>query len=1010
MPKFTEEQQLAIDKDGTNIIVSAGAGSGKTAVLTARVIRKLKDGIDIDKLLILTFTSAAAKEMKERIRKSIVENKLTKQLDLLDSAYITTFDSYALSLVKKYHYLLNVSKNIKIIDSSVIEITKGKIIDEIFDEYYINPTDKFKKLIDDYCFKDDKNLKENILKLSRILDLKIDKKEYIDSYIDKYYKSVDWIIDDYIKMIKEKINDLEYYLENLKTNNDFYYKTLDILTPLFKSETFEDIKKNIKVKLPTLRDATEEEKKLKKKFGDLVKKIESYTNYSIDEMKKEILYNKENVSIILEIINKIDCRLNEFKIKYDAYEFNDIAALAIKVVRENEEVRTELKNYYNEIMVDEYQDTNDVQETFIKLIEDNNVYMVGDIKQSIYRFRNANPSIFKQKYNDYANNINGFKIDLTKNFRSRKEVLLDINKIFNSVMDINIGGADYQDSHQMVFGNTNYVDNNSYLDVYHYEIDKKYTKEEQEIFIVAKDIQEKVANHYQVMDRDTLKMRDIKYSDFCIIMDRKKEFDKYKQVFEYLNIPLVLYKDEVLNNGIDIILIKNICNFINKIYNYKYDKEFKYYFTSINRSYLMNTKDNDIYEMLTDNKFKDSELFIKCKEIAKQLDKIDSLNLINIIIDEFDFYNKTIEIGNINDTIIRLDYLKSLANNLMSVGYNVFDFIDYLNHLDKIELKYSLNTDAINNVKIMNIHKSKGLEFPVCYYTGMHKEFNDADLKDLILYDKKYGIVLPYKNDTLKDTIVKSIIKNEYIKEEISEKIRLFYVALTRAREKMIIVTSLTENSIKVNNTIKLGYKSFLDILNSIYYQLNIIEKDVNVDLNYKNLIKNNNFDKIKKSKEIITDKYLDIDNKIINQRQISKSMNKIIDKDEQEKLDLGIYIHYLFEIVDFKNPKLDNIDKKYHFYIKNLLNQPLLKDLNCNIYKEYEFMYTKDSLKKHGFIDLILEYDDYINIIDYKLKNIDDPHYIDQLNEYKTYIELKTNKKVYLYLYSIIGNKMKKL
>lgn len=1008
MPKYTEEQLEAINKEGSNIIVSAGAGSGKTAVLSERVIRKLIDGIDIDRLLILTFTNEAAKEMKLRIRSKIIENRLNDQLDLLDSAYITTFDSYALSLVKKYHYLLNVSNNIKVIDKSVIDIYKSRIIDEIFDEYYIKNDSRFNKLVYDYCFKDDDILKHNIIRLSNSLDLKIDKSDYLNNYIDNYYHNIDWIIDDYLKLLNQKIEMIKYNVDCLKNNSKYYDKLIEVLNPLLKSHDYDSIKKNVYIQLPRATKLADEEKKYKDNINSLIKDIQNMIISSLNDMKMEILSNKENVEIILDIIKKIDSKVNKFKKKYDSYEFNDIAKFAIRIVKENEYVRNELKKYYNEIMVDEYQDTSDIQETFISLIENNNVYMVGDIKQSIYRFRNANPLIFKNKYNEYSNNNGGYKIDLTKNFRSRKEVLYDINRIFNDVMDLTIGGADYEATHQMVFGNTNYIDNDSYLEIYNYEKDKKYTKEEQEIFIVAKDIQEKINNHYQVMDKNTNKMRDLNYSDICIIMDRGTEFNKYKQIFEYLNIPLVLYKDEVLNNGTDVILIKNICNLVLKVKERTFDKEFKYYFTSVARSYLINMSDDDIYHITKDNNYTDNELYFKLKDISDLVDREDIVSFIDKIIDIFEIYDKTITVGNINETIIRLDYLKTLAKSLIDIGYNIANFVDYLNNLDKVELKYSLNTDVGNNVKIMNIHKSKGLEFPVCYYTGMHKGFNLSDLKDLIIYDSKYGIDIPYKNNYIKDTVVRTLIKERYLIDEISEKIRLFYVALTRAREKMIIVTSLTPNDIKVNNIIKMKYKSFLDILNSIYYKLSIKEVTPEIDLNYKDLIKKEI--KIEDISDKIIQRDISIDNSLITDEKISKVTNSLISKKEQEIMDMGTYMHYLFEITDFKNPNFDGIEDKYKKYIISFLNQDLMKDLNCNIYKEYEFIYTDNNKIRHGFIDLMLEYDDYINIIDYKLKNTSDKHYIEQLNQYKNYIKKKTNKKVNLYLYSIIDNEFKSL
>ena len=188
MPNWTKEQSDAINKDGTNIIVSAGAGSGKTAVLSERVLRKLKEGVNVNELLILTFTKAAAKEMKERIRKKIKkEPSLSAQLELIDSAYITTFDSYSLSVLKKYHYLLNLSKNIGITDSTLVQIKKEEILDNIFEELYEEKDEKFEEFISTFCTKDDKEIRNYLLNIYSKLELKTDKKEYLEKYINEYF-------------------------------------------------------------------------------------------------------------------------------------------------------------------------------------------------------------------------------------------------------------------------------------------------------------------------------------------------------------------------------------------------------------------------------------------------------------------------------------------------------------------------------------------------------------------------------------------------------------------------------------------------------------------------------------------------------------------------------------------------------------------------------------------------------------------------------------------------------
>ena len=1019
---WTNDQQKAIDLEGSNIIVSAGAGSGKTAVLSERVIRKLKSGVDVNKLLILTFTKEAAKEMKERIRKKIKKEGLSKQLDLLDSAYITTFDSYAYSIVKKYHYELNISKDISIIDSSIINMLKLDIMDEIFDNLYASHNEKFEKLISDFCFKNDLEIKKSIIKISNNLDLLIDKDYYLDTYIDKLYNNdyLNTLLKEYNDILISRLNDIKSSLNNLGiyTTGTYMEKINEVLLPLLNSTTYIDIKNNSMISLPRLSKASDEEKKYKDEIKNIIDDINNLTLYDNESsMIEEILDTIDYVSIIIDIIKELDQKVIEFKKSKDNYEFIDIAKMAINIVKNNKEILNELKYYYNEIMLDEYQDTNDLQEEFVKLIANDNVYMVGDIKQSIYRFRNANPIIFKDKYVNYGNNIGGQKIDLLKNFRSRDEVLHDINLIFNRIMDLNIGGAEYQESHQMVFGNEAYKNNfqNNYLEIYNYEKSKIYSKEEIEIFTVAKDIKEKITNHYQVLDKDTNTLRDIKYSDICIIMDRNSAFDKYKKIFEYLNLPLVLYRDEVLTNEIDITLIKNIINLIVKIKNKEFDKQFKYYFTSIARSYLFEVSDNEILSIFKDKLFYSHDIFKKCQTISKELDNITSLELLNIIIDEFNISDKNIKVGGLEAASIRLDYLKNIATNLTNIGYSPYKFLEYLNNMidNNMEIKYSLNTSVGDNIKIMNIHKSKGLEFPLCYFTGYYKSFNISDLKELFMYDTKYGIITPVNTNGIKSTIIKTLTKELYLHEEISEKIRLFYVALTRVREKMIIVLPLRDDDIKLDDSVRLKYRSFLDMMNSVKNYLTDKIKNIDVDTlgitdDYNKIKSINYLDYIKDNDTILENKEINIDNDIIDEKRFSKNSKELITKFNIDNMKLGTKIHYILETTDFINPNYNIIEDKYRNYIKAFLDNKLLKNIDkANIYKEYEFIYNKNNEVLHGIIDLMLEYNDHIDIIDYKLKHVEDEAYLKQLNGYQEYIYNLTNKKTNIYLYSIMDKKI---
>ena len=342
MPKWTEEQQLAIDKENTNIIVSAGAGSGKTAVLTARVIRKLKNNISINQLLILTFTKKAAYEMKERIRLEILNDEsLKKELNYVDSSYITTFDSFALSMVKKYNYLLNINKNIKIADSSIIYLKKKKILDSIFDNLYKENNSLFLKLVDDFTIKDDNDLKKYILDINDRLDLKYNKINYLDNYIDSYYSdlNINNLISEYNNLLINKIQKIDFLLTEFSNfvETDYYLEVQNNFSMLLQSNCYDEIKKNIIVKFPNLpKNSSEEAKNLKKEITDILTRISELARFSDNlKLKEYLLSTKDYVYIIIKIIKQLDREINSFKNFNFIYEFNDISKMAIDILKNN---------------------------------------------------------------------------------------------------------------------------------------------------------------------------------------------------------------------------------------------------------------------------------------------------------------------------------------------------------------------------------------------------------------------------------------------------------------------------------------------------------------------------------------------------------------------------------------------------------------------------------------------------------------------------------------------------
>jgi ATP-dependent helicase/nuclease subunit A len=1039
MPVWTNDQQKAISEHGKNIIVSAGAGSGKTAVLSARVLETIKAGVNIDDLLILTFTNAAAKEMKDRIRKNLQKYpELHEQYEHVDVSYITTFDAFALSLVKRYNQLLNISDDITIIDPSIISLKKSEYLTNILEKYYEINNPLFNKLINDFCLKDDQEIFNAIMYFNNKLDNKYDKITYLTNYLNNSYNNeyLNALINEYMQIIMTNIKTLQNKIANLGNYVDSKYlnKLNDYFANFFILDDYAQIRLKVFsfVRLPSLpSNSLEEAKAIKGSIKDTLDDLKKLCQYNdLKEMQAAILNTKDYVAIIIEIILKLDQQIMAFKHDNNAYDFIDIANMAIKILKEHDDIRNDIKNKYYEIMIDEYQDTNDIQDIFISLIANNNVYMVGDIKQSIYGFRNANPYLFKEKYDAYADGIKGERIDLKANFRSRLEVINGINLIFNSIMDDEIGGADYFLDHQMNYGNKSYdsIKGDNYnLEILNYETptDKKFKSKEIEIFAIAQDIKNKIAHNYQVMDKEKSVAKTVNYSDFVVLIDRSKDFDLYKKIFEYLNIPITIMRDQTITDSLDIAIIKNIYNIIIAIYENNFDTMFAYSFVSVARSFLFSLSDNDILTIIKNRTYAKTRIYEICYQLAKQLPELNNQELYEKIINDFAFYQKIITIGNVKDHLVTLDAIDKIVAATNSLGFTPQEFRDYLDEVaaSALDIKLSLNKDDSNSVKIMTIHSSKGLEYPICYFSGLTELFNTQELKDKFNYDNIYGLIMPYldsKTNSLKNTITKTLLKNKYLKAEIAEHIRLFYVALTRARDKMIFVTSLKDNLTAykvagvIDNDTRLKYNSFNDILSSLvpYLKSYITE----LDLNTLSLTKDYNLSKytdfhssLPLGNKIMVQDNLNIPATLTSEKHYAKVGHQLYSLEEKSNMLLGKNIHYLLEITDFNQPDYSKMNEYEQKLIANFIKTGIFKQAQ-HIYKEYEFMTYEDNELKHGIIDLLIIYQDKVKIVDYKLKNMQDEAYLKQLNGYKNYIEKITKLPTKIYLYSLIDGKLNEL
>lgn len=998
MAKWTIEQEKAIHESGCDILVSAGAGSGKTAVLTERVIWKLKQGMHVDELLILTFTNAAASEMRERIRNKIKEiPSLKEELTRVDTAYITTFDSFALSILKKYHYKENISKHVQIASNAFMKRLKKQIVDEVIEEYYQVEDERFFYLLKTFTCKEDRLIRDILLLLNDKLDQEIDKKSYIENYMTTFYgpSFLNKIEKDYLLFLEERKEEIFEILDELKQEVDGTY--------LEKVETVveEMLHNNCINRLPTLPSRSSEAAKKKKE--KLKKKMDEYFLLQEKGMEEEIkgyLDTKEYVEILLEIVCKVEEKVMDFKRENDVFEFIDIEKIATELLLKYEDIRYDLKNKFKEIMIDEYQDTNDLQEFFISLIKENNCYMVGDIKQSIYRFRNANPTIFKEKYDQFSDGIHGLKIDMNKNFRSREEVIYDINRLFSKMMDDQFGGADYVTSHQMIFGNNEYTENHP-LHTYHMSI---YTyasdvleKEKMEATIIAQDIVRKMEEQYPIYDKNLKRTRPITYHDFAILLDRTTSAETYKKIFESYQIPLVILKDTSILDNYLLQLLNNILHFVFKL---KRGEDFRFYFVSLARSFLYEYSDEEIFEVVTNKKVKETEIYKKILILKEQYMFLTPSMFMEEVISSFEIEEKLYKIGNIEEHLKLLDTITNLCKELETVGYTTEELESFFSDLFEqgLDLKIASPKGGKDGVSFMTIHKSKGLEFPICYFAGLTKKFNISDLNDLVLYDKEYGIVCPYHEEGIRDTIVKKIVKEKYIQEEISEKIRLFYVALTRAKEKMIFVCpDFVEEETFLR---KKDIRSFYDLLKTV---TDLIESCIEPKEIQEREEEKKQVEISGKKEPILVKEHLFKEEKQEKQTFSKKNIH-LLGKEEKKNIAKGLQIHQMLEQTDF-------LKEEENSYVSAFLKQEILQNKEeATIFQEYEFLYEEEGKKYHGIIDLMLVYDTHVVIIDYKLKNIEDTSYIKQLKGYQSYIQRKTKKPTSIYLYSILENKMKEV
>lgn len=1011
--KWSIPQGRAITETDSNGLLSAGAGSGKTAVLTERIYHLVKQGYDLSSFLILTFTDAASAEMRTRIRERFLKDpSLGDCSSKLETAHIETFDSFCLFVVRKYALRLGVSPNIGVLDKTLLDIQRNRIRDEYITYLYKSRNSDFLKLVSKYCPKSDFTIRGFITSFCLKVENKLDKEKYLDEIVDKYFdknRINTYFVEKYesmIKAIKKAIN-LVYEYED-ETEATLTIEQLDKL--LEKGKDFESLILAANAfSFPDARGKNYQTSADRRQaVKDLVNKylIKEDTYGNKDEIIDQFMSTKEDIQTIVNVVREIEKRLDTFKKDKSSYAFADISSLAIKAL-EMEDIRKELSEFFSFILVDEYQDTSSSQELVINKLERNNVCMVGDIKQSIYRFRGADCSLFQEKYNKYKPEDNGFGIliNLNDSFRSRKPIVDLVNDMFEVLMTPETNPIDYKDGHKFGYGLTDYdtlIDpsGDPNVKVYNYQLGENEDTVEVETTIIAKDIIYKIINGHEVYDKNAEGMRKCSFKDFAIIVDRGTQFDEMKNILSTYGIPTKVVYNEPVKNSEIVLVLKNLLIVYNACLTETYDESFKHAFVSVSRSFIWESKDQDIYDYVHNNTMLDSPLIQKVKEIVNEGRQLPIAKVMQLLINEFHIYEQINKLKHFSNNANKIELFINLSKNMDSLGLPLEGLISYLSDLDQYKLEFDYKDKDVgeDSVTIITIHRSKGLEYPVVYLPGLTSTFPTGGGGTACSFSDKYGPVLPITGHTKKSSFFNHMVKLEESKGTYEERLRLFYVAVTRAREQIVFLNREKENNngVYVLSTVN-RFQSFIKYLH--------MDTKYGLEMTYPLQI-------ITKESDDKTEKMISIDQVNCEAIEIAKKKASK-DKDgevDYELLEFGNEIHYLLEIADFETKDTTYIsDGRMRRYINNVLSSELFKNVkNSQVLHEYSFFDEKNVVS--GIIDCLLLKEDEIDIIDFKLKNLDDDKYILQLHTYRDYIEQITDKKIGMYLISAITGEVKEI
>lgn len=1023
--KLNPAQEAAAITSNGEFLVSASAGSGKTKVLSSRATKLILEGTPVEKLLILTFTKEAAKQMAERIKKLLIKVDNLEAASKVDLAHIETFDSFCLAMVRRYHNLLNLDANVTILDKGILEIETSRLIQEIFDEFYKKQDERFLNFITQFSSKDDENIKNKIIrKLFKKFEIIPDTEKYINNYFLNFYDENKFIksLDNYYEEIMDKLKTLkyEYDINNYELNDKIY----DTFMIALSCRDYDDLVALNDFNFGRVK-GDDASKDFHSRLKTVLEYIKDHNDYSeshhfVSKEKMLLSYrnSKKHIEIVLEIIKELHRRLLDFKKRNNAFDFIDIAKYLIKLLKENDSVRKEISSMFDYIMIDEYQDTSDLQEETINLIKNNNVFQVGDIKQSIYRFRNANPDLFLEKMNKFNNNEGGKTHILKTNYRPTVEVIDAINLFFAKVMKPPHQEYDYNDGHAMepLEGKCGVDKGMQVISYSASEIKENIDKDEFEVTYIALDILRRIKESNNSLN----------FSNFTILIDRANKFNFIKKIFDKYSIPLSIEREDNVEMDDIYFVIKNILKLIFYIHDDNKKMEFDHSFISILRSFIYEISDEELANLAENKDYSSYDLYKIIDRLNLEKDNLSIRDLIFSIYEQFDIYKNLLKIDNYDFNLAILDRILSLAISYDELGQSALDLLNYFIDADEYEvsMKIRVKEDIENCVKLMTIHGSKGLEFDYIYLPFNNVLPNLEDARSSILFDQKLGMFIPSYDFGDIGSPFRDQLSDKINSELAMERLRLLYVGLTRAKKQNIVLLPLPNlnNKKKISNVLKENCSTF-----SNFYYYGLMDEDYSF-LDYPEVI-NANFETLMRMNDLITNNVNDLKDeketvkttleikpcvnlnllKPLKRIRASKAESSIADED---LLNFGTRLHAYLEKIDFKNVDLSFIqDEKERKMIDRFLKLDIFKNAK-NARALHEFSYYDEEEDVSGFIDLILIYDEHIDIIDFKLSHIDDPNYARQLGMYKHYLEKINNKKLTIktYLTSIIKGTCKEV